>query len=145
MRNIFILFLGVVLLLCTGVYLIEWVYTEVSMQRLLAQDSKLIDIDRYNTETQVRVAILEKIPIGSSEDEIKQFYFANREQGPWKNRDWSPKQISDSYGVVLRIWTRNRGHFLGRMVSGKTIIFLHIDPVNHRLVDVSVTGVGFEL
>lgn len=127
----------IIILLCSGLMLGEWAYTEITFQEWMRQDEHRIDFSIYDSEEQLRDALLTKLPIGSSEEELKAFHLANREEGS----KWEPKEVSsDNDGIVLRVVmvsAAKRGIIFNRKNNRWIILFL-LDPINHTLVDTKV-------
>ncbi len=130
---------------CVGLFYGEWIYHENTFDKWLNENDYRVDFNVYASFEEIRQDLLRKLPPGSSEEEIKSFYLANRDQGPWDQVKWNPHQISGDYGAILRIWSINRGSLIKRLLSGRLIIFLHLDPTDNSLIDITVDGVGFEL
>ena len=126
-------------------YVGEWIYNDFTYHRWLNSDVNRVNISSYSSKEELRMDLLRRLPPGTSEEKVRAFYLANREQGPWKDVEWNPKQISQRYGVVLRVWPTERGHLLKRILVGQIIIFLQLDPVDNSLTNITVDASGFEL
>ncbi|MBI1881930.1 MAG: hypothetical protein HYR94_27460 [Chloroflexi bacterium] len=131
-------------LTCIGLFLADWVYTEITFQMWLSQDQRHVDFSLYS-DKQLREILLAKLPIGSSEEEVKAFYLANSKYGLVGLNEWEPREDSEGYGVSLQVWAVNHGNIVMRMYGGKRIVSFDLDPVNHTLVDIIVKSFGSEL
>src|SRR5688572_11752086 len=118
---IFITTLVIPIICCTGLYLNEWTQHEESLQEWLGQNDQRVDFFYlhaiYPSNKQLREVLLKKLPVGSSEEEVRAFYFANEDNG-WGV--WEPSQYSEENLVRLEIYegSRGHGHFLQRVLLG---------------------------
>ncbi len=141
--------IGVVLvcpiLICIGLYRAEWEYHDRRYQNWLNEDEHRVDFNVYADTEEIREALLNRLPPGTPEEELEAFYLANRVQGEWDHRLWQPKYIAHEYGIVLRVWSITRGPLLHRILSGRIIVFLELDPADNSLQDITVDATGFAL
>jgi hypothetical protein len=144
MKKILLIIIISVPLICIGLFLGDWVYSEITFRVWLNQDQRHIDFSLYTDEKQLREALFAKLPVGSPEEEVKAFYLANRKYS-LELTEWQPKIISDKYGVALHVWTGSHGNIVTRVFSGRWIIFFHLDPIDHSLEDITARRFGSEL
>jgi len=137
----------VLLLSCILLFVGEWLYTELVYTSWLRQDSRRIDTSIYTTEAQLRTAILNIVPIGSSEEDVKSFFFTNTSY-PTRAKlvtSWEPLERENSNRVTLVVWQTNRGHIIRRATQGQWLINFYIDIKDANLKDVKVEFYGFSL
>ena len=126
------------IVICFCLFLMEWMYTEISFQIWIRQDEQRIDFTIYDSEEQLRDSLLIRLPIGSSEEKTKSFHLAN---GDARSK-WEPVEISDDRnGNVLRVVmvsTAKRSNIIIG-TGDKWIILFLLDPMNRTLTDIRVS------
>ena len=115
----------------------EWVYSEIRFQTWLHQSKYRLDFSQYDTPNQLRAAILTKIPLQSSVDEVQAFRQAYGY--PYQDPELLPQ-------VPFYRSRANRGLFGLKsllLMPGVWVIYFELDPVDHSLIDIKVSlGTG---
>ena len=68
-------------LICGGLYIGEWIATERAYQQWLAENPLRVDFSTFQTQEEVRNGLLEMLPVGTSEEVLREFYLENEVQG----------------------------------------------------------------
>ncbi len=144
------------IIICMGMFVYDWIQAEITYSSWLSQDPLRMDFTPYEHRHNVREALLERYPVGTPEEELKAFFLANRTQPSYKNRDWQPDDIScglctpsysmervSGHGVVLQVYSTDRGHIFNRAFGGYWVMFFELDRETHALKDIQVGGYGF--
>ena len=160
MKKKLIILLTILLLtpitICMGIFIYDWIQAEIAYFHWLNQNLLRMDFTPYEHRHNVREALLQRFPVGTSEEELKAFFLANRTQLPHTNGNWQPDDIScaicapsysiepvSGYGVVLQVYSTDRGHIFNRALGGYWVIFFELDRETSTLKDIQVGGYGF--
>lgn len=140
------------LAICMGVFIYDWIQAEITYSHWLNQDPLRMDFTPYEYTHNVRETLLQRYPVGTSEEALKAFFLANRTQLSDTNGDWHPDDITSgcflyklpcNYGAVLQVYSTDRGHMFNRALGGYWVIFFELDQETHTLKDIQVGGYGF--
>ncbi len=132
--------------LCIGLFVGEWIHSEITYRQWLEADPYRVDFSGTASEAEVRAIILAKIPYGSPEADVKAFFLANREQSFFPNAVWKPSgMFSDAGpGDVLHFPATSHGHLLSRLFAGKILVFFILDPDDRSLQEIEVKLGGLD-
>jgi hypothetical protein len=127
-------FLGLIVILVTVILAGEWIYSEIQFQVWLSQDERRFDFSGYDTPEELKEALLQKLPIGSSEEEIQAFRLAHG----YIYRE--PSIVRGSLVVGMQMSQQGRGLFGLRhfFFGGLWIVLFEVNPVDHSLEDISI-------
>ncbi len=116
----------------------EWIISESLFQIWLRQDERRVDFSAYDTAETLRAALLEKLPVGSSKEEVQAFR-ATYGYG-YKNYQKPGGSSDGSFGLVMQRSQQGRGLFYARpfLFGGLWLILFDLDETDHRLVDIRV-------
>jgi hypothetical protein len=132
--------------LCAGLYIGEWIHSEITYRQWLEVDPYRVDFTYASSKEEIRDLILAKIPPGTPEADVKAFFLANREQSFFPNRDWEPSgMFSDvGSGEVFHFPATSHGHLLSRLLAGKIAAFFILDPNDRSLHHIEVKLGGLD-
>jgi len=147
-------------LFCSGLSLlgftVDWINRENYYQHWLDQDGLRVDFSAYETKDDVRQALLSSLPVGTSEEELIEFYYANTLSRIHKSA-WKPDNIESfcrsrkflgfdcKYGVIFRVNVTEGGHIFQRnLFNNQYVIVFELDPETHNLKDINVMFRGWE-
>lgn len=128
---------GAVVILILVVLIGEWVYSEIKFQIWLNQDEHRVDFSDYDDAEELRDALLVKLPLGSSEEDVQTFIEANGYifRRPVDNKSYGP------FSTGLLVSQTGRGFFDLReffhLAWGIRFVF---NPKDHTLIDILVVS-----
>lgn len=143
------------ILVCSILFVRDWIKTEIEYERWLSEDPLRLDFSRYKSKEEIREALLVKLPFGSSEEKVKAFFEANKEQGYTDKQQWLVGEFpcgyvlegegACEYGSGIEVWETSRGHIFNRLFRGYWIIIFILDPQDHILTNIIVRYHGFNI
>jgi hypothetical protein len=127
---------GWAIVLILMILLIGWVPFEIRYWLWTNQDERRLDFAAYDDTEELRNDILNKLPLGSSEEEVQSFIRANGHSYTEPEKQF---QYENTFGIVITESRAGRGIFaLEAMYVGGWVIFFQLSPKDHKLMNLSV-------
>ena len=135
--------IGILFLTACGIpYIGEWMFNEINYDYWIKANSLRVDFASFDTTDEAEKAILQKTPIGSSEEKLQAFFLANVKDtsvDDWQvstNRTYyycSETQACHAFRFEVRL---NNGHLLQRLFGYIWAVSFHLHPDTHELMGV---------